>query len=149
MSKFIIEYVDEKHEECQDPAFYVWDSQCHQFVASVRLADTDREVSVYCDGEMRIHVWATHSSREMDGEFIVVRYCDDLVSEGITDDKTLVEAEERMEWINNAWFDLYANNTLVGDEGWLDNVTFGLKEAIEEAKKLLLDDDVWKDAESE
>lgn len=147
MSKFIVEYANERNDECQDPAFYVWDSQCHQFVASVRLADTDREVNVYCDGEMRLHVWADEKSREEATDFEVVRYCDDLASVGLNTDYDLVSADERIEWVNNAWFDLYANDTLVGDEGWLDCVTFTINDAIDEAKKLLVDDDVWKDAE--
>lgn len=147
MSKFIIEYVDERTDKCQDPAFYVWDAQCHQFVASVRLADTDREVNVYCDGEMRIHVWSDKRSRERGTDFDVVRYSDDLSDVGIADDLTLVDSDDRIEWINNAWFDLYTTNTLNGD-GWLDCVTFSLNDAIDEAKKLLVDDDVWKDVES-
>lgn len=76
----------------------------------------------------------------------VIRYSDDLCSAGIDTDKKLSDAfeEGRLEWINNAWFDLYADAEGITD-GWLNAVNHELSEAISQAQGLILDDKVWLD----
>lgn len=149
MSEFTITcHADEQinMELRQDPAFYVWNANAHESVATVALTGTDREVVIYCDGEMRVHLWDTPKKQ---GDHNVIRYCDDLMSdEGIDTDSKLASADERMEWINNAWFDLYATDHNVGEQGWLNCVTYSIKDAIDSAKTVLIDDELWKDQDT-
>jgi hypothetical protein len=77
----------------QDSAFYTWWDTNE--VAT--LTYKDREYTIYCVGEMRIHY-----------KDQVIRYCDDLIGAGITDDSKLSKIEEEGgEWINNSWFEVY------------------------------------------
>lgn len=124
----------------RDPAFYVTDEQAHELVATI--VNGDRGIRVFCDGEMRIHVWANEKSREEGTDFDVVRYASDLSEHGITDDLTLEVSQNRIEWINNAWFDLYAYGEGITD-GWLDCVQHDVQEAVSQAVSLINDDKVW------
>ena len=47
--------------------------------------------------------------------------------------------EGSIEWINNSWFDLYAD-----DQGWADSVQHTLSDAIESAVELLTDNKAWE-----
>ena len=102
------EQTPHEREFCKDPAFYVWGN--HQLVAQV--AYKDRKISVYCDGEMRLRVWASKEARIDNINPEVIRYCDRLVEADINTDEKLQKAlqEERIEFDNNAWFDLYADD---------------------------------------
>jgi len=84
---------DAHRKDRQDSAFYTWwDTQA---VAS--LTYEDREYSIYCVGEMRVHY-----------KDQVIRYCDDLVNAGIKNDKDLAKIDKAGgEWINNSWFEVY------------------------------------------
>jgi len=127
----------------RDPAFYVADASAHELVATV--TSDDRTICVYCDGEMRVHVWNTKKAREAnEAPDHIVRYCGDFIDIGIDTDKKLVKNDERMEWGNNAWFDLYAYGEGI-DDGWLNCVHHDLMEAVEQAKALINDHDTWKD----
>jgi len=131
----------------RDPAWYVSDPAHHEHIATVTKGD--REVRVFRDGEMRIHIWASKESRDAGDAPEIVRYTDRLVGEGIETDEQLAKAhdEDRLEWHHNAWFDLYAYGA-VSDEGggepvWLDCVQHDLPTAIGEANKALELDDLW------
>lgn len=129
------------HEQqfCKDPAFYVWSN--HELVAEVEYKD--RKISVYCDGEMRLHVWQSKEARIDNANYEVIRYCDRLAEAGIDTDEKLQKAldEERIEFENNAWFDLYADDDTVGDAGWLNCVNFDIEEAILQASELITDEE--------
>lgn len=139
-----VRYEDEKsyRDTHQDSAFYTLDAQAHQIVATV-LCGT-REVRVFCDGEMRIHLWESKEARDRGDHYEVIRYCDRLIEAGITNDKELAKAqeEERLEWVNNSWFDLYAY-----DEGFdgkhLDAVSHEVETAVLQACELIEDDEYW------
>lgn len=138
MKSFVLDFdgTGEDLEKRTDPAFYVWDST-HNYVAKVSYKDKP-SIHIYCDGEMRINVWDSVVARERDEEpHVVVRYSDQLVKAGVTDDAELYQATERMEWINNTWFDLYSEDTSHGDDGWLDCVTHSLGDAISSAMSVL------------
>ena len=145
----VVEYnlvTDEDLELRRDPAFYVADG--HELVATI--VKDDREIRVYCDGEMRAHVWSSKEARETDKEpHDIVRYAGDFIDIGINTDKKLYEADEngRMEWGNNAWFDLYACGEDI-DDGWLDCVHHDLVEAVEHAQGLINDNELWKELEA-
>ncbi len=140
MQDLIITREQTAHERefCKDPAFYVWSN--HQLVAQV--AYKDRKISVYCDGEMRLRVWASKEARIDNINPEVIRYCDRLRETDINTDAKLQKAleEERIEFDNNAWFDLYADDDTVGDQGWLDCVHFDVEEAILQASELIGDE---------
>lgn len=125
----------------RDPAFYVNDEQAHELVATI--VKGDREIRVFCDGEMRIHVWDSKEAREADKQpDEVIRYVSDLMSVAKTDEE-LRDLEERIEWVNNAWFDMYAYGEGITD-GWLDCVHFDVQEAVSQAVELIDDDEVWE-----
>lgn len=125
-----------------DPAFYVWGANAHELVATVKYGD--REIRVFCDGEMRLHVWESKESRERGDSPEVVRYCDRLEGAGINSDEDIIKADEegRLEWVNNAWFDLYAYGEGITD-GWLDCVDHDLVSAVKGAEELITNDEFW------
>jgi len=131
----------------EDASFYVWGEiwgEGHTFVAEV--TNGDRTIYVYCDGEMRINLWESKEACLRGDDPEVIRYSDDLCNAGIDTDKKLSDAfeEGRLEWINNAWFDLYADAEGITD-GWLNAVNHELNEAISQATGLIRDDQVWLD----
>lgn len=142
-TKITYEATDHERQYCKDPAFYVWGASGHEHVATVTMGD--REIKVFCDGEMRIHVWESKEARERGDNCDVVRYCDRLVEAGIDTDEKLQKAleDERIEFWNNAWFDLYAGDDTVGEDGWLDCVHFDIDEAVLHASELIESDEVW------
>lgn len=135
-----------EHEKmfCKDPAFYVWGAEGHQHTATVTFGL--REIRVFCDGEMRINLWESKEARERGDAPEVIRYCDRLNEAGIDTDEKLSKADEdgRIEWVNNAWFDLYAYGEGIED-GWLDSVQFDLEEAILQASEFIENNDFWKE----
>lgn len=135
-------YEVEPKQNQGDPAFYVWDGQAHELVATVLYGE--REIRVYCDGEMRLNIWETKESRDRGDSPEVVRYCDKLQENGITTDEDITKADEegRLEWVNNAWFDLYAYGEGITD-GWLDCVDFDLVSAVKGAEELITNDEFW------
>jgi len=128
----------------KDPAFYVWDADAHQHTASVIMGD--RLIRVFCDGKMRINLWDSAEARERGDDPEVIRYSDQLVGAGLNTDKKLWKAVDagRIEWDNNAWFDLYAYGDGIED-GWLNCVHHDLDEAILQASGLIKDDEFWKE----
>lgn len=140
--KITYEVTDEDRKYRQDPAFYVWDANAHQHIATVTMGD--REVRVFCDGEMRLNLWESKEARERGDDPEVILYCDRLMRAGIDTDEKLREADEaeRIEWVNNAWFDLYAYGDGIVD-GWLDCVDFELDGMVLGASEIIEDDEQW------
>lgn len=136
------EVTEKERQFCNDPAFYVWDAQAHQLVATITA--NDREIRVFCDGEMRLNLWESKEARERGDDPEVIRYCDRLMRAGIDTDEKLQEADDagRIEWINNAWFDLYAYGDGITD-GWLNCVDFDLASAVAGAEELITNDKTW------
>jgi hypothetical protein len=112
---------DALRKDRQDSAFYTWwDTQA---VAS--LTYEDREYSIYCVGEMRIHY-----------KDQVIRYCDDLINAGIKSDKDLAKIDKAGgEWINNSWFEVYdeVSNEYTGE------VYHTVQDAIESVANWIVD----------
>lgn len=121
----------------KDPAFYVWDADAHVLVATITNVQENRTIYVYCDGIMRLNLWESEEARHMGLDPAVIRYTDDLMSYGVDTDKKLEEADSRIEWINNTWFDLYT------DDGWFDCVCHDVDDAIDLAMAYTIDDDLW------
>ena len=92
---------------------------------------------------MRLHVWDSKEARIDNANYQVIRYSDRLAQAGIETDEQLQKAidEERIEFDNNAWFDLYADDDTVGDQGWLNCVHFDIEEAILQASELIGDEE--------
>lgn len=115
----------------QDACWYV-DGDGHTWAATV--TDGVGWINVFADGVMRFDVWNTNSDllagAESDHQ---IKTTDDLVAAGITNDNKLSKTEDRAEWFNNAWFDLYDGET--GES--LDKVHHTINEAIAEATTLL------------
>ncbi len=135
-----------EHEKkfCKDSAFYTWDASEHTHTATVTFGE--RTIRIFTDGEMRIHLWESKEARERGDSPEVIRYSDGLVENGIDTDTKLHQADhdERIEWINNSWFDLYAYGEGIED-GWLNSVQHDLDEAILQASALIEDDEFWKE----
>lgn len=116
----IIDY-DALRKDRQDSAFYTWyDSNNVAY-----LTYEDREYSITCVGEMRIHYKGQ-----------VIRYCDDLINAGIKNDKDLAKIDKAGgEWINNSWFEVYdeVNNDYTGE------VYHTVQDAIESVANWIVD----------
>jgi len=106
------------------------DSACYTWYASnnvAYLAYEDREYSITCVGEMRIHYKGQ-----------VIRYCDDLINAGIKNDKDLAKIDKAGgEWINNSWFEVYdeVNNDYTGE------VYHTVQDAIESVANWIVDEE--------
>lgn len=137
---------DSNKKPMRDSAFFVGDYG-HELVATVADATRDRTISVYCDGEMRIHLWETKEARDRGDAPEVIRYVDRLLEAGLTNDELLAKAneEERLEWVNNTWFDLYADAPNDSELGWLNAVHHDIVEAVEQAQALINDEETWKE----
>lgn len=131
---------DQRSEGRDNPEFYKTQSLSD---AVCQVANNYRTITICADGEMRINV-----ENETGSHTGVIRYSDDLIKWGITND-TLLEnnvyawnAEpllspygETVSFTvdNNPWFDLYDS-----EGNHLDAVAFSLSEAIHNATQLLL-----------
>jgi hypothetical protein len=107
----------------QDAAWYV-DGYGHTWAATVTL--DGNAVHVYADGDMRL----THLTHDTE-----IREAGDLIAVGITSDRKLAAADRagKLEWHNNAWFDLYD-----ADSGQhLECVCDTLSDAVEAAIEVL------------
>lgn len=110
----------------EDAAFYC-EGTGSAHVADVSLGD--RQVSIYCDGTMRVMSLSEPYER--------YNYNGALIDAGFRNDAELFEAEQRrdIEFINNPWFDLY------DEEGeHLDRITHTYSDALNEAMFILLDE---------
>lgn len=112
---------DAHRKDRQDSAFFTWYDTNN--VAS--LTYEDREYSISCVGEMRIHYKGQ-----------VIRYCDDLINAGIKNDKDLAKIEKAGgEWVNNSWFEVYdeTSNEYTGE------VYHTVQDAIETVANWIID----------
>jgi hypothetical protein len=123
--------------DCQDASWYMSSpTETHEHVATVSVGD--KCVMIYRDGVMRVHLWDSAQSRGAGDAPTVVRDTKGLHEMGITTDAELEEAHDcdRVEWLNNAWFDLYSDDVKDGDT-WLDRVAHSLNEAVADAQRWL------------
>jgi len=121
-----IAYADFYSPDRQDAVWYTFDNDA-QWVASVYK--NNRSVEIMRVGEMRL--WLPSES-----DATLLRYTDNLIENGITDDTELEMAgrgEFPLDWDNNPWFELYDP---IADE-WLDVVAHDVNDAIEFAKEVL------------
>jgi len=143
---------DERPDGREDSAWYTF-GHGHDLVATVRQGE--RTISVYADGEMDMSV--VEKQGDSFQEIGRVRYCEQLAEFGITQDNDLwglepVENEYDLSGPNraglyfrihhNSWFDLYSE-----DGEHLDCVCHTLTEAIEQATKIINDDndELWNE----
>lgn len=143
------EYIGVTNEDLRlrrDPAWYVCDPSHHEHVATTTKGD--REVRVFREGEMRIHIWDSREARDAGEQPYIIRYTDRLVGMNIETDEQLADAhnDDRLEWHMNAWFDLYAYKVGESEPTWLDCVQHDLPTAINEANEALSLDDIWEGA---
>lgn len=111
------------NKQKQDSAWYTWGDTTEV----VRVQYGESFYSVYCCGEMRL---------EYEGE--IMRYADDLESNGITTDKKLSKLTESDDliWVNNSWFEVVGK-----DEDWDYNDPFhSVEDAIYSAITCLEDE---------
>ena len=125
---------DERSQGREDSAWYTYSADHHDIVASV--SNGERTIHIYADGEQRAHLAYDPTDWEKGHE--VIRYCDQWGD--IKNDADIFEASEsgRLDWVNNSWFDLYAEG-----QDWFDSVQHTLSDAIESAHELLADDTAW------
>ena len=110
----------------QDSAFYTW---CDTNPVA-DLTYKGRQYRVYCVGEMRINY-----------KDQVIRYCDDLINAGFTNDRQLSKLEDKGgEWVNNSWFEVYDEQ--VGD--FTGEIYHEVKDAIESVANWITDEQVAK-----
>jgi hypothetical protein len=92
----------------QDSAFYVGFSGP---VAVVTDTTTSHVINVECVGEMRVILWQSEDCDPVEANIVAeIRTADDLERAGITSDEKLAEYEDRLEWENNSWFELFDSN---------------------------------------
>ena len=129
---------DERSQGREDSAWYSHSADHHDIVATV--SNGERTVHIYSDGEQRAHL--AYDPTDWSKGHEVIRYCDQWGD--IKNDNDIYEASEsgRLEWVNNSWFDLYAEK-----RGWSDCVNHTLTDAIASATELLTDPEAWDESE--
>lgn len=94
----------------------------HNYVTKVTLED--KSIHIYCDGIMRIHY-----------NDIDIRTSDDFALAKVYTDDDIEDIDHLGgQWINNPWFDCYAD---WGDMDHLDIITHDINDAIKEASDYL------------
>jgi len=126
---------DERSKGREDAVWYSYSADHHDLVASV--SNGNRTIHIYADGEVRAHIAYDHTDWSKGHE--VVRYCDQWGD--IKNDADIFEASEsgRLEWINNSWFDLYAEG-----QGWWECASHTLTDAVRSATEMLADSEAWE-----
>ena len=118
----------------QDPAFYVG---AFDAVASVLTADKSRGIYIRCVGDLKVHLWKSEDCERTDDNLVATaRDGWQLVNDaGLTSDVDLLDAEDRIEWANNPWFELFDTN----HDGYHDlgEVYLSLDDAVQAAVEAL------------
>ena len=124
-----ITYYQPRHGNQDDPCFHT--KSGHSWVATLRHGE--KEIAIFCDGEMRINDYGAPENRTTDIQHDI-RCSDDLIDLGFDTDEAVFEANENGQfyWVNNSWFDLYD-----AEGEHLDRVSHDLQDAINEAKELI------------
>ena len=128
---------DERSQGREDSAWYTYSPDHHDIIATV--SNGERTVHIYADGEQRVHI--PYEVGDWSKGHHVVRSSDEWSAHNINNDKDIFEASESglLDWINNSWFDLYAD-----EQGWSDCVQHTLTDAIASATELLADNEYWE-----
>ena len=125
-------------DERQDAVFYVGD---HFKV--IEVSDGTRTFGVYVCGETRAHVWNDEAAAAR-GDDPAGRVWNDgrkWAAFGIKTDDDLTEAENRIEWVNNSWYEVY-ELTPDSDDGRRDGTIFHEhKAAVRYITKVLTEDE--------
>ena len=126
---------DERSQGREDSAWYTHSADQHDIVATI--SNCERTVHIYADGEQRVHL--AYNPADWSQGHEVIRYCDQWAQFGIKNDTDIFEMSEEglIEWVNNSWFDLYADDHL-------DCVQHTLSDAIASATELLADNEYWE-----
>ena len=150
-----IEWVqhDQREQGREDSCWYTWSSE-HDLVAYVSKGE--RTIAIHADGQMRIDAFLPVGLEYLHEG--TIRYCDELEEFGILKDLDLWGLPDashiRFDMVgpnsngyyyvidNNSWFDLYSE-----DGEHLDCVCHTLTEAIEQATKIINDDndELWNE----
>jgi hypothetical protein len=126
---------DERSQGREDSTWYSYSPDHHDIVASV--SNGERTVHIYSDGRTRVHI--PYEAGDWSKGHHVLRYSDEWSAHNINNDKDIYEATENglLDWINNSWFDIYADDHL-------DCVQHSLTDAIASAHELLANDEYWE-----
>ena len=129
---------DERSQGREDSVWYSHSADHHDIIATV--SNGERSIHIYADGEVRVHL--AYDPADWKKGHDVIRYYDQWKQYGIKNDIDIFQMSENgsIEWINNSWFDLYADN-----QGWADCVNHTLSDAILSATELLTDSEAWEE----
>jgi hypothetical protein len=129
---------DERSIGREDSAWYSHSADHHDIIATV--SNGERSIHICADGEVRVHL--AYNPADWSQGHHVIRYCDQWGQYEIKNDNDIFEMAEEglIEWVNNSWFDLYAEK-----RGWSDCVNHTLTDAIASATELLTDPEAWDD----
>ena len=131
---------DERGIGREDSAWYSYSADHHDIIATV--SNGKRSIHIYADGEVRVHL--AYNPADWSQGHDVIRYCDQWKQHNINNDNDIYQMSEEglIEWVNNSWFDLYADK-----RGWSDCVNHTLSDAIASATELLTDPEAWDEGE--
>jgi hypothetical protein len=119
---FKVVYNSYYQKDRNDPAFYTWDSP--EWVATVHL--DEKSLEIWSVGEMKIYL----ENEE------IIRYSDDLISNGIDTDEKLFDIPSEA-WHNNSWLELRDyEGEWIGDV-WSGHVYHDVQEAVDACLALL------------
>ena len=120
-----IKYHPDYSKDAQDAVFYT-DTDCVACVSNGQLG-----FHVRVCGDTKAYVWNDEIDKAGEEDPIAtVRFGDEWATVGIHTDEDLGNAEDRIEWVNNSWYEVFADNT--EDEDVFDGEVYHtVDEAIE------------------
>lgn len=127
-----ITYHPTYREDAQDPVFYAG-----TFDSVATVTSGTRTFTIVVCGETKVYVWADEIDKAGEEEPIAtVRSGDEWAEVGILTDAALYAAEDRIEWLNNSWYEVRASDT--EDEDAFDgNVYHSVSDAITDIETAL------------
>lgn len=142
LSEVTIDYKEVIPTNRQDVEFYRWVNGSDIYATLTR---GDRELNIAANGDMYLCMLNFNNDGSISEDETVIRYSDDLINAGITDDiqlhqylKTVANAGYSV-YHENPWWEIFADHDPDGIV-----VDGGFYEAIDQATELLFDDEYWK-----
>lgn len=115
--------------DAQDPVFYAGN-----FDSVATVTSGTRTFAIVVCGETRAWVWPTINKDEFSS--VMVNRGDKWEDVDILTDAALYAAEDRIEWLNNSWYEVRASDT--EDEDAFDgNVYHSVSDALDDIETVL------------
>jgi hypothetical protein len=142
LSEVTIDYKEVIPTTRQEVEFYRWVNGSDIYASLTR---GDRELDIAANGDMYLCILNFNEDGSISEDETVIKYSDDLISAGITDD---IQLRQYLKTVGNSGYSVYHENPWweIFSEFDPDGIVHdgGFYGAVERAIELLFDDDYWE-----